>query len=179
MPPAGRLPKGQAHPCPIARSLDIAGQWWSMRILTDAFYGISRFDEFEKSLGIAPTVLKRRLAELVEGGLLERRAYSAKPLRYDYVLTQCGRDFWPVIVALMDWGNRHRAPEGESLVLINRATGRRVEPVMKEESSGKRITADDHILGPGPVASDHIRRRTAFGAAKRKDPALRPDFLFK
>jgi DNA-binding HxlR family transcriptional regulator len=150
-----------------------------MLILRDAFYGLSRFDEFEKSLHIAPTMLTRRLAELVEADLLERRPYSAKPLRHDYILTDSGRDFWPVLVALLDWGNRHFAPEGESVVLVNRATGRRVEPVLKEAGSGKRITADDHMLGAGPIANEHIRRRTAFGAAKRKDPALRPDFLFE
>jgi DNA-binding HxlR family transcriptional regulator len=150
-----------------------------MLILRDAFYGISRFDEFEKSLRIAPTMLTRRLADLVDGGLLERRRYCDRPPRYEYELTERGRDFWPVLVALLQWGNKHLAPEGASVVLVSRATGRRVEPVMQEAGSGKRINCDDHMLGAGPKANEHIRRRAAFGAARRDDPALRPDFLFE
>ena len=157
-------------PCPIARGIDAAGQWWSMLILRDAFYGISRFDEFEKSLGIAPTMLTRRLAELVKQGLLERRRYCARPPRYEYDLTERGRDFWPVLVTLMEWGNQHLAPEGASVVLIDRSTGRRVEPTLIESRSGKRINCDDHILGAGPKANEHIRRRSAFGALRRTDP---------
>jgi DNA-binding HxlR family transcriptional regulator len=150
-----------------------------MLILRDAFYGISRFDEFQKSLGIAPTMLTRRLMELVDRGLLERRRYSARPPRYEYELTVRGRDFWPVLVALTEWGNRHLAPEGASVVLINRITGRRVEPLLTEAGTGQRINCDDHILGAGPKANEHIKRRTAFGAAHRNDPALRPEFLFE
>jgi DNA-binding HxlR family transcriptional regulator len=148
-----------------------------MLILRDAFLGLSRFDEFEKSLGIAPTMLTRRLAGLVDAELLERRQYSDKPPRYEYVLTQCGRDFWPVLVTLLAWGNKHFAPEGVSVVLANRATNKRVEPVLVEAQTGKRITAQDHMLGAGPVASEYVRRRMAFGAAKHKDPTLRPAFL--
>ena len=78
-------------PCPIARSLGKVGEWWSILILRDAFYGLSRFDEFEKSLKIAPNMLTRRLAGLVEGGLMERRQYSARPPRYEYLLTKAGQ----------------------------------------------------------------------------------------
>jgi DNA-binding HxlR family transcriptional regulator len=150
-----------------------------MLILRDAFYGLTRFDEFEKSLGIAPTMLTRRLAELVDAGLLERRQYSDRPPRYEYVLTQRGQDFWPVLVTLLDWGNRHCAPDGCSVVLVNRTTGKRVEPVLTEARTGRRITAQDHMMGAGPAANDYVRRRVAFGAAKHKDPSLRPDFLLE
>jgi DNA-binding HxlR family transcriptional regulator len=150
-----------------------------MLILRDAFYGLSRFDEFARSLDIAPTMLTRRLNDLVEGGLLERQRYCAKPPRYQYVLTERGRDFWPVLVALLDWGNRYLAPEGESVVLVNRATGRRVQPVVKVGGSSKRINPDDYIFGAGPAADKQIRRRTAFSAARHKDPTLRPEFLFE
>jgi DNA-binding HxlR family transcriptional regulator len=68
-------------PCPIARSLERVGEWWSMLIMRDALHGLSRFDEFQKSLGIAPNMLARRLTALVEAGLLERRRYSARPPR--------------------------------------------------------------------------------------------------
>ena len=87
--------------CPVARSLERVGEWWSILILRDAVYGLKRFDEFQKSLEIAPNMLTRRLNGLVQDGLLERQRYSDKPPRYEYVLTNKGRDFRPVLVALL------------------------------------------------------------------------------
>jgi DNA-binding HxlR family transcriptional regulator len=101
--------------CPIARSLERVGEWWSILILRDAFHGMTRFDELQKSLGIAPNMLTRRLGALVEAGLLERRRYSERPPRDEYVLTPRGRDFRPVLVSLLAWGNRHFAPEGAAV----------------------------------------------------------------
>src|SRR5688500_8413341 len=92
--------------CPIARSLERVGEWWSMLILRDALAGVTRFDAFQQSLGIAPNMLTRRLAALVEAGMLERRRYSGRPVRHEYVLTPKGRDFAPVLVALLAYGNR-------------------------------------------------------------------------
>jgi DNA-binding HxlR family transcriptional regulator len=86
--------------CPVARSLERVGEWWSMLIIRDAFHGLTRFDQFQESLGIAPNMLTRRLAALVKAGLLERRRYSTRPPRYEYVLTERGRDFRPVLIAL-------------------------------------------------------------------------------
>src|SRR4029077_13511880 len=101
--------------CPIARSLERVGERWSMLILRDALNGLTRFDEFQKNLGIAPNMLSRRLAGLVEAGLLERRLYSERPPRDEYVLTPRGREFRPVLLAMLAWGNRHYAPEGASV----------------------------------------------------------------
>src|SRR5260221_3377567 len=109
--------------CPIARSLERVGEWWSILILRDALRGTTRFDEFQKSLGIAPNMLTRRLDALVEAGLLERRRYSERPPRHEYVLTARGRDFRPVLIALMAWGNRHFAPQGATVHLIVTKTG--------------------------------------------------------
>ena len=106
-------------PCPIARSLERVGEWWSILILRDALHGMTRFDEFQKSLGIAPNMLTRRLNALVDAGLLERRRYSERPPRDEYVLTARGRDFRPVLIALLAWGNKHFAPEGASVQLID------------------------------------------------------------
>jgi DNA-binding HxlR family transcriptional regulator len=106
--------------CPIARSLERVGEWWSILILRDALRGLTRFDEFQKSLGIAPNMLTRRLNALVAAGLLERRRYSEHPPRDEYLLTECGRDFRPVLVSLFTWGKRYFAPEGASVVLPNR-----------------------------------------------------------
>lgn len=93
--------------CPVARTLDRVGDPWSMLILRDAGFGSTRFDQFEASLGIAPNMLSRRLESLVEAGMLERRAYSERPLRYEYLLTDRGRDFRPVLDAFKAFGERH------------------------------------------------------------------------
>lgn len=153
--------------CPIARSLERVGEWWSILILRDAFYGLTRFDEFQKSLDIAPNMLTRRLTALVEEGLLERRLYCEKPPRYEYVLTERGRDFRPVLLALLAWGNKHFAPEGESVVLLDAKTGQKVEPVLVDGSNGKPLSEGGYILGAGPAAGEPIHRRMEFAADKR------------
>lgn len=93
--------------CPVARTLDRVGDPWSMLILREAGFGSTRFDQFEASLGIAPNMLSRRLESLVQAGMLERRAYSERPLRYEYLLTHRGRDFRPVLDAFKAFGERH------------------------------------------------------------------------
>lgn len=108
--------------CPIARSLERVGEWWSILILRDAMRGMTRFDQFQKSLSIAPNILTRRLNALVEAGLLERRRYNERPPRDDYILTPRGHDFRPVTEALMAWGNRHFAPEGAGIALTKTET---------------------------------------------------------
>src|SRR5580700_10868783 len=114
--------------CPIARSLDRVGEWWSILILRDALRGVTRFEDFRRSLGVAPNMLTRRLGALVEAGLLERRRYSEHPPRDEYVLTARGRDFRPVLLSLLAWGNRHFAPEGASVQLFDAATGAVADP---------------------------------------------------
>src|SRR6478609_11181486 len=125
--------------CPIARSLERVGEWWSILILRDALHGLTRFDQFQRSLGIAPNMLTRRLNALVEAGLLERRRYSEHPPRYEYVLTERGRDFRPVIVAMFAWGNKHFAPEGASVLLVNKKTRRAADPVLVDRRSGRAV----------------------------------------
>lgn len=145
--------------CPIARSLERVGEWWSILILRDAFHGLTRFDEFQKSLDIAPNMLTRRLQALVESGLLEKRRYSEHPPRYDYVLTERGRDFRPVLWALLAWGNRHFAPEGPSVVLVDQETGAEVVPVMVDERTGRRLESGRYRSAPGPAADARTRAR--------------------
>lgn len=151
--------------CPIARSLERVGEWWSILILRDAFYGLTRFDEFQKHLDIAPNMLTRRLNALVEEGLLERHLYCEKPPRHEYRLTQRGRDFRPVLLALMAWGNQHFAPEGASVVLLDAATGKSADPVLIDSTTGKRISEKDHVMGPGPAATEPILQRFARAAS--------------
>lgn len=123
-------------PCPIARSLDRVGEWWSILILRDALRGVTRFEDFRRNLGVAPNMLTRRLNALVDSGLLERRQYSDRPPRHEYVPTQRGRDFRPVLLALLAWGNRHFAPEGPSVELVNAETGQVADPVLVDRHTG-------------------------------------------
>jgi DNA-binding HxlR family transcriptional regulator len=147
--------------CPIARSLEHVGEWWSMLILRDAAQGMTRFDEFQKSLGIAPNILTRRLAALVEAGLLDRRKYSERPPRDEYVLTPRGQDFRPVLWAILAYGNRHFAPEGASVVLVDSETGRQADPVLVDRVSGKEMLPGAFRPAPGPAADAAVRRRHA------------------
>ena len=153
--------------CPIARSLERVGEWWSMLILRDALRGARRFDEFQKSLAIAPNMLTRRLNSLVESGLLERRRYSVRPPRYEYVPTECARDFRPVLWMLISWGNKHFAPEGPSLLIVDAKTGASAEPVVVDRASGRALMSPDFALAPGPAAN--ARLRSLYGAASESD----------
>jgi DNA-binding HxlR family transcriptional regulator len=151
--------------CPIARSLERVGEWWSILILRDAFLGATRFDQFQKNLDIAPNILARRLGALVEAGMLERRRYSERPPRDEYVLTERGRDFRPVLWALLAWGNRHFAPEGPSVVIVDAETGALADPVLMDRGSLRPLTAPDFRTAAGPAADEHLRQRHGFVAA--------------
>jgi DNA-binding HxlR family transcriptional regulator len=158
-------------PCPIARSLERVGEWWSILILRDALHGLTRFDEFQKSLGIAPNMLTRRLNALVEAGLLERRRYSERPPRDEYVPTPRGRDFRPVLISLLAWGNKHFAPEGASVLLIDTRTGAAADPVLVDRATGRSIDGPEYALAPGPAAGERTRLRYA-SVGRGTEPAM-------
>jgi DNA-binding HxlR family transcriptional regulator len=130
-------------------------------ILCDAVEGLTRFDQFQKDLEIAPNILSRRLNALVDSGLLERRLYMERPRRHEYVLTESGRDFWPVLVTLMAWGSKHFSPEGKSVMLVDSKTGIEAAPVLVDRRSGRRITAPHFKSIPGPAADERTQRRYA------------------
>ncbi|WP_044563393.1 helix-turn-helix domain-containing protein [Azospirillum sp. B4] len=157
--------------CPIARSLERVGEWWSILILRDAFHGMTRFDQFQKSLDIAPNMLTRRLTALVEAGLMEKRQYSERPPRYEYVLTDRGRDFREVMLALLAWGNRHFAEEGPSVQLVDTQTGQPADLVLVDRATGKPATSRDFRLAAGPAADDTVRQRYAAKAKAAVDAA--------
>ena len=160
--------------CPIARSLERVGEWWSILILRDAFMGLRRFDQFQKNLGIAPNMLTRRLNGLVEAGLLERRQYSEKPPRYEYVLTERGRDFRPVLWTLLAWGNKHFAPEGASVVLVDAATGAPAEPMLVDRVSGRPLVPPDFRTSPGPAADERTRKQHGPKESRRVKTDVEP-----
>jgi DNA-binding HxlR family transcriptional regulator len=100
------------QPCSIARTLDAVGEWWSPLILRDVAYGVRRFREIQEDLGISANVLADRLATLVDEGLLETRVYQERPQRSEYLLTEKGAELIPVLLALKQWGDRWKWPDG-------------------------------------------------------------------
>lgn len=136
------------EPCPIARSLGVAGDAWSLLILRDAHAGLTRFDQFRKSLGIAPTMLTRRLATLTEEGLLEKRRYSERPPREEYLLTAAGRDFLPVLFMIGAWGRQYRG-DGKLVRFLDAETGTEIRPLAIDEVTGARIgTRPIRVVSP-------------------------------
>jgi DNA-binding HxlR family transcriptional regulator len=148
------------------------GEWWSILILRDALRGSTRFDQFQKRLTIAPNILTRRLRALVDAGLLERSLYSRRPPRYEYILTPAGRDFQPVLVALLTWGNAHCAPEGASVLLAHARTGKIADPVLIDRNTGRRITQHEFEFVPAAASKGPRGRRTA--ASNRVPEPTRP-----
>lgn len=111
--------------CSVARTIDVIGEWWTPLIVRDAFYGRRRFEDFQRSLGLARNVLAARLDRLVEAGIMERQRYADHPPRDEYVLTTKGRDLFPIIAALLAWGDRWTAGEaGAPLLLIHEPCGK-------------------------------------------------------
>jgi len=105
-------------PCSLARSVDLLGDWWTPLVLRDAYYGVRRFEDFQRSLGIGRNILTQRLNRLVDEGMLERRPYQDRPVRHEYILTDKGRDFFPVVAAIVRWGDRWLAgDEGPPVTL--------------------------------------------------------------
>ena len=136
------------EPCPIARSLAFAGDAWSLLILRDAHAGLTRFDQFRKSLGIAPTILTRRLAALTEEGLLVKQRYSEHPPREEYLLTQAGIDFLPVLFIIGAWGRQHRGG-GKLVRFLDAETGSEIKAVAVDEVTGAKIgTRPIRIVAP-------------------------------
>lgn len=136
-----------------------------MLIMRDALRGTTRFDDFQKSLGIAPNMLTRRLGALVEAGMLEKRRYSERPPRDEYVPTERGRDFRPVLLAMLAYGNRHFAPEGASVQIVEATTGRVVEPILADPVTGRPVTGPEFKTVPGPAARARSRAAKALSDA--------------
>ena len=142
--------------CPVARTMAVLGERWAILILREAYYGATRFDEFERNLGIAPNILSARLRALVAHGVLEKSA-AARP---EYRLTEKGRDFFPAFLALKRWGDRWMTDErGPVIVLEERATGRAVESPPLLAADGTPLTPERVRVLPGPGAGRAIRNR--------------------
>jgi DNA-binding HxlR family transcriptional regulator len=151
--------------CPIARGLERVGEWWSILILRDAFRGMRRFEEFRQSLGVAPNMLTRRLNALVDAGLLRRELYCERPPRHEYRLTERGKDFRPVLLSLLAWGNRHFAAEGEGVALVDAKTGEPLDPVLVDRRSGRALEPGSYTVVP----KDAAKRSSATAPRQRRN----------
>jgi DNA-binding HxlR family transcriptional regulator len=145
----------EAMNCSIARSLEVIGEWWTPLILRDAFFGVTRFEEFQQRLGIARNVLAARLDTLVDHDVLARRPYDEARGRYDYVLTDKGRALWPVLVAIRQWGDEWIAGKGnEPVHMVHTSCGRQSTGVLTCDHCGQRLQRGDVRVVPGPGLHD-------------------------
>jgi DNA-binding HxlR family transcriptional regulator len=151
----------QSMQCPVARTLERVGEWWSILILRDAMFGLTKFDQFRDSLGISPNILSSRLKHLVANGFLERKVDSGSPIRVDYVLSPKGRAFQPVLLYLHAFGSEHFAPEGRAVVVVNRKTGKPADVQIVDRKIGRDVTWPEYGLAPGPVASERMKAKLA------------------
>ncbi|MEV6067407.1 helix-turn-helix domain-containing protein [Nocardia sp. NPDC052001] len=138
--------------CSIAQCLEAVGEWWTLLIVRDALFGVTRFDDFRSRLGIARNVLTQRLEYLVAQDIMTREPYQENPPRYDYRLTEKGRALWTVIAAMRQWGDTFAAPDGPPIETVHRGCGHTmtVEPVCS--SCGEHVRRRDLRLQLGPGA---------------------------
>jgi len=138
--------------CSIARTAHVIGEWWTPLILRDLFAGIGRFEDLRRDLGVASNVLADRLATLAAHGIVERRAYQEAPTRYEYVLTDKGRDLFPIIAAFIRWGDRWETGDaGPPTMLVHDGCGRPTTPTLVCDHCGGELSADavTTMAGPG------------------------------
>lgn len=146
-------------PCSVARVVDRLGDAWSLLILREAYYGVRRFDRFQQQLGIGRNVLTQRLAALVEDGMLTRVPYQQRPVRHEYRLTDKGRAFFDVILALIRFGDDWMAPDGPPIVLRSRTTGAPLDPGIVDRATGEPIDVRDVLIEPGPgFPAEYLQR---------------------
>jgi DNA-binding HxlR family transcriptional regulator len=144
--------------CSVAQCLEVVGEWWSLLVVRDALLGVRRFDEFQARLGISRNILNQRLARLVESGVLTKVPYSEHPPRFEYRLTDKGRDLWPVITTLRQWGDKYAAPNGPPLQVIHKGCGQISEPQLVCEHCGDPIGPHDVEASAGPGAVEPLLR---------------------
>jgi DNA-binding HxlR family transcriptional regulator len=142
---------GQA--CSAARTLELIGERWTLLVIRDVFAGNRRFDQMQRSLGIARNVLAARLQRLVEEGILEKRLYSHNPARHEYFLTEKGLDLWPILIALIGYGDKHLAgSEGPPQLILHKECGGQVNDRRICERCGKQLEVREARAVPGPGA---------------------------
>ncbi|MEO0881517.1 MAG: helix-turn-helix domain-containing protein [Pseudomonadota bacterium] len=156
------MAKPHTQACPIAGFLNLFGDAWTLLIVREAFYGATRFSEFQRNTGIARNLLTDRLASLVEHGLFERQNIGEHGTRYAYRLTDKGRSLVPVFVAMVQWSNDHVYGEDNAPVhLIERVSQKPLHPMRPKSWSGKTLAWGDILAAPGPGATPDATARIA------------------
>jgi len=141
----------ESQQCSVARTLELVGERWTLLIIRDAFLGVRRFGDFADRLGIARNVLQDRLERLVEAGILTKVPYQERPLRHEYRLTEMGRDLWPSIVALLQFGDKHLAPAaGPPMLLLHKGCGGELDDRRFCTACGEAVELKDVQATPGP-----------------------------
>jgi len=164
--------------CSLARALELIGDWWSPLIVRDLYLDVARFDDLVEDLGISRNLLTRRLNALVAAGVVEKRVYQSRPKRFDYRLTEAGRDLVPAILALTEWGDRWAGPrEGRPILFVHTRCGHTFRPQVTCSECGEAIHAETvkAVGGPGGAAIAGTRvvaQRLAASAPPRR-PAAR------
>ncbi len=146
--------------CSIANALDLIGEWWTLLILREAFFGTRRFEDFQQHLGIARNILSARLRKLCDSGVLERVPISKGAKRHEYRLTQMGRDLQPTLVALTQWGDRwlHQT-NGAPVIFIERESSEEIAEVSVQTKDGRKLEPRDMAMVAGPGATEETRER--------------------
>ncbi|OLF08631.1 winged helix-turn-helix transcriptional regulator [Actinophytocola xanthii] len=138
-------------PCSIARTMDLLGDQWTLLVLREAFHGVRRFDQFQAALGIARNTLTERLDRLTGAGLLDRVRYQERPARYEYPLTEMGRDFFPALAAIIRWGDRWLDDgAGPPALLHHLDCDRATEADVNCAHCGSALTSERVRFEPGP-----------------------------
>lgn len=149
------------EPCSIARTISVIGDRWTLLILRDCFLRVRRFEDFQARLGITRPILADRLRKLVREGVLEKVAYQEGPTRYEYRLTERGRAFHPVLLALVRWGDEHMAgADGPPNLYRHKACGHDFHPETVCSACGEPVSARDVEVRPGPGRTSPRRATT-------------------
>ncbi len=138
--------------CSVARALEVVGERWTLLIVRDALRGTTRFEQFQESLGIARNVLTDRLGRLCDEGIMRRVRYQERPERFEYRLTQAGRDLYPAVVAIMKWGDTYLADEAGPPVILRHRCGEEADPVLVCSHCHEPLHPHDVTPEPGPGA---------------------------
>src|ERR1700730_15243084 len=150
----------ESQVCSVDGSLELVGERWTLLIVRDAFMGSGRFEDFRRRTGMARNVLTARLGRLVEEGVFKRVPYQEHPVRYEYRLTEKGIDLWPVIVSLLQWGDRYVYPGRAPVQLVHKRCGGPVDDHRICETCGAKLGARDVEAREG-VGSAMVNRERA------------------
>lgn len=143
--------------CSVAQTLGQIGEWWTLLIIRDAFHGIKRFDDFQTHLEISPTVLSARLRSLTRDGILQRQSSETDGRANEYILTEKGLDLHPVLLSLMDWGEKHAPnPAGPRMRLLDKENMQPLPPITVRAADGRALKARDVVVQSGSGSDEKM-----------------------